>query len=197
MSLIWFIFFYRRNVAVHVHKFFFWLACTYTALTSVSGASPFCAFYAIHLQQKMLSTTVAAIMSQINFLRLLEKLGTSVRYRSPFRTGCATVSVLFFSDSGRLTDYGQLTLTAGFGVGSLSEGSVVYTPSWMGHMSELLYPPSWLVLLTIRPLLRWLTKGRILNSHFWPFFVFVHWTNTKKGHVARLLIALDSRDIYE
>lgn len=47
------------------------------------AASPLCAFYESHLQQRMSYHTVNALRSQSNYLLLLKKLGILIRYPAP------------------------------------------------------------------------------------------------------------------
>lgn len=47
------------------------------------AASPFCAFYARYLQQKVPSTNKSDLITQITSLRLLRKLGSTITYKRP------------------------------------------------------------------------------------------------------------------
>lgn len=64
-----------------------------------SAASPFCGFYASHLQQKAPSTTVRDPTTQINSVKLLQKLRSTITYKPPIDAREYTLSVLVFADA--------------------------------------------------------------------------------------------------
>ena len=72
------------------------------------AASPFCTFYASTLQQKLPSASVHDLISQINNIRVLKKLGSAVTFKRPKDEKQYRLSVLIFSDASRSTDHGQL-----------------------------------------------------------------------------------------
>lgn len=148
------------------------------------AASPFCAFYASHLQQKMPKATVEAIMSQIRYLRLLKQLGTCIVFPSPPRRGSFTVSVLVFSDAGRTVDHGQLSYVAGLLLGPMSEGSLFYTMSWMSHKSKR--PVKSIGAAEVLAAAEAIDEGKTLKSAM----------SILLRMPIRLLIALDSRDLF-
>lgn len=84
----------------------------------------------------MPNATVAGLRSQINYIRLLKQLGTSVPFPVPPHRGSSTVSILVFSDAGRMSDHEQLSFFACLLVRFLSEGSLFYTLSWISHKSK-------------------------------------------------------------
>ncbi len=87
--------------------------------------SLFCALYSGWLQQKAPTSTVQDIISQINCVKQLKKLGTSIAYLRP-ENGFYNVSVLIFADDSHLSDHGQLAFLflSGLLFGDFASGSV-------------------------------------------------------------------------
>ncbi len=95
----------------------------------------FCAFYASWLQQKAPNPTVQDLITQINALRLLKKLGTTVYYKRP-PSGNYKISLVVFADASRKTNHGQLYFISGLLFGDLASGSTIHVLSWSSRKSR-------------------------------------------------------------
>lgn len=84
------------------------------------AAYPFCNCYGSHLQQKMPNGTVYAIRTQINYVRILKPLVTSILFPVPPRSWIYPVSVLVSSDAEITTQYLLLFSFAALLIGPLS-----------------------------------------------------------------------------
>lgn len=100
------------------------------------AASPFCAFYASYLQQKAPKPKVEDLILQINSVKLLKKLGSTIRYVNNEKNNNHGFSIIVFSDASRLIDHGQLAFICGLLIGDLKSGSVFHTISWSSHKSK-------------------------------------------------------------
>ena len=100
------------------------------------AASTFCAFYASYLQQEVPDKKFSDLISQINALRLLKKLGTAFHYKRPNDKKEHSISVVVFADASRLVDYGQLAFVAGLLFGNFDSGSIFHTLAWSSHKSK-------------------------------------------------------------
>lgn len=99
------------------------------------SASPFCAFYSIHLQQLLPDARVAVFITQKYALRAVKKLGTNISFPRLMKgLHCLTVAV--FADAGRITNQGLLAYITGLLIGPLSINSTYHTLSWMSHKSK-------------------------------------------------------------
>jgi len=114
---------------------------SYRSLNSSLGwigvaISPFCAHAASYLQQKGPTPTVGDLITQINMLRSLKKLGTTVTFNRPSMKGSYAISLVVFADASRKQDHGQLGMLSGLLFGELSEGSTVHVLSWSSRKSK-------------------------------------------------------------
>ncbi len=73
---------------------------------------------------------------QINMLRLLKKLGSTIQYKRPNDNNEYNISILVFSDASRSSDYGQLGFIAGLLIGDFKCGSVFHPLHWASHKSK-------------------------------------------------------------
>ena len=153
--------------------------CTLGGITS-----PFCAFYASHLQQKVPSTKVSDLVTQINSLRLLQKLGSTITYKRPSK-GKYSCSVLVFADASRTIDHGQLGYVAGLLIGEFQEGSVWHTLSWSSHKSKR--PVKSIGAAEILAAGEAIDEGKVLVNAY----------RVLLGMDIDLMISLDSKDLFE
>ena len=147
------------------------------------AASPFCAFYASFLQQKLPNATVAALVSQANGLKLLKNLGTRISFPRP-SSGTKQVSIVVFADAGRQSDYGQLSYIAGILVSPLVQGSVFYVLSWMSHKSKR--PTKSIGAAEILAASEAIDEGKTLKRAL----------STLLRITVPLIVAVDSKDLY-
>ena len=77
---------------------------------------------------------VIHLIEQINTLKLLKELGSTIRYKRP-DPGGYKLSVLVISDAGRKNDHGQLSFLSGLIFGDLIEGAVFQAILWNFHKS--------------------------------------------------------------
>lgn len=94
----------------------------------------FCSFQASRLQQILPQVTVMELKQAVA-LREHKQKGTTVSNPCP-PSRTHEVSVLVFSDAGRLQDYDQLSYLAGILIGPVAKDSTFYTISWMSHKSK-------------------------------------------------------------
>ena len=97
------------------------------------AASPFCAFYASYLQQKVPGTKVSDLICKLNSLRLLKKLGSTMLYKRPNDKKDYKISILIFADAD---DHGQLGMIAGLPIGDFKAGLVFHTLNWSSQKSK-------------------------------------------------------------
>ena len=100
-----------------------------------TNASIFRAFYSSWLQQKAPSPILENLVAQINSLRLLKKLGTSISYKRP-PSSDYKLTVIVFADASRKNDHGQLCFISGLLFGKLASGSVIHVISWSSEKSR-------------------------------------------------------------
>lgn len=102
-----------------------------------NSASPFCSFATSFLQQRRAKPLVRDLVCQINMLRELKQHGTTVSFIRPTDNSDYQLSILVFSDAGRLkdSDSGQLGFIAGLVVGPIDKHSIFHTLSWNSHKS--------------------------------------------------------------
>ena len=100
------------------------------------SASPFCALYASYLQQKSPTPTIRDMITQINCLRYLKKLGTCISFVTPQVQCEMKLSVVVFADASRSGDHGQLSYLSCLLFGDLQKDSIVHTLSWTSHKSK-------------------------------------------------------------
>jgi len=101
-----------------------------------TAASPLCSFYSSYLQQKAPGTKVCHLVEQINTIRKLKKLGTTISYPRPVDNQDYEMSILVFSDASRTEESGQLGILTGLLVGKM-QNNVIYHPlSWISHKSK-------------------------------------------------------------
>lgn len=102
----------------------------------VLAASPFCAFYASHLQQKLPDATISAPVQQRSRLKQLQVFGTRAKFTRP-SAETLTVNAAIATDDGRQNDYRQLSYLSGILSGPLAEDSTFHTLSWVSHKSRM------------------------------------------------------------
>ncbi len=100
-----------------------------------TNSSLFCALYSSWLQQNAPTPTVQDLISLINYVKQLKKLGTSISYLRP-ENGSYNVSVHFFADASHLSDHGQLAFLSGLFSGNFASGSVLHALSWSSGKSR-------------------------------------------------------------
>ncbi len=100
-----------------------------------ANASLFCALYSSWLQQKAPTPTVHDLISQINYVKQLKKLGTSISYLRP-ENGSYTVSLLIFTYASHPSDHGLLVFLSGLLFGNFASGSVFHVLSWSSRKSR-------------------------------------------------------------
>lgn len=149
-----------------------------------TAASPFCAFYASHLQQKVPNTTVHDLISQINSVRLLKKLGSTIKYKRPLENKSYPLSILVFADASRNEDYGQLGYVAGLLTGDFELGSIFHVLSWSLHKSKR--PLKSIRAAEILAAVEAIEEGKLLASAYKKLL----------GIHIDLIIALDSKDLF-
>lgn len=149
------------------------------------GASPFCAFYGSHLQQRVPSTKVHDLICQINATRLLQKLGSTIKYDRPADDKEYNLSMLVFADASRNVDYGQLGTVAGLLNGPFAVESIFHTLSWSSHKSRR--PVKSIGAAEILAAGEAIDEGKVLANAYKALL----------GINVELLIALDSKDLFE
>lgn len=77
------------------------------------AASPFCAYASSTLQKKVPQLKVKHLVDQVNHIKFLQKLGTTISYRRPVEKGDFELSIVVFSDANRQDSSGQLCFVAG------------------------------------------------------------------------------------
>ena len=101
-----------------------------------SAASPLCSFHASHLQQMTPDTKVSHLIDQVNILKKLKRLGTSISYIRPDVKGEVPVSVLCFSDASKREAHGQVGCISGLLIGDFTKDAVFHPISWISHKSK-------------------------------------------------------------
>ena len=101
-----------------------------------TAASPFCSFYASYMQQKAPELKVSHLIEQVNIVRQLKKLGTTIAYPRPSDNSRYELSVLVFADASRIDDCGQLGVVTGLLIGEMKNNSIYHAISWMSHKAK-------------------------------------------------------------
>jgi len=101
-----------------------------------AAASPFCSFASSYLQQRLPNVKVRDIITQINMLRQLKRLGSVIQYKRPTDSEKYEVSILIFADANRGKESGQLGFVAGLLIGDFKSGSIFHTLSWISQKSK-------------------------------------------------------------
>ena len=166
---------YEKSSYMSVNSSLSWLGIT---------ASPLCAFISSYLQQKLPDLNVDSIISQCKYLRLLKSYGTSIHYPVPPKSGCHNISILVFSDAGRVIDRGQLSFFAGLLIGPFAQDSQFYVLSWSSHKSKR--PVKSVGAAEILAASEAIDEGKVLKQAL----------STLLGIPLRLIIALDSLDLF-
>ena len=78
---------------------------------------------------------VQDLISQINYVKQLKKLGTSISYLRP-ENGSYNVYVLIFADASHPSDHVQLDFLSGLLFGDFASGSVFHVLSWFSRNSR-------------------------------------------------------------
>lgn len=69
-------------------------------------------------------------------MRLLNKLGSKIRYKGHAAGVSQSVSLLVFSDAAKFQSHGLLSFIAGILFGDLKSGSIFHVLSWTSHKSK-------------------------------------------------------------
>lgn len=133
-----------------------------------SGALPICLVRASHPEQKTSNALVSHLTEQLNVLKKLKGLRTSVSQSMTIYKTQSNLRILTFSDASRVTKYGRLRTEYGLPVGPLKEVAIFYPTMWFPHMDKKLlcnFPiaemlaalewnnsQKWLLALTVRKL---------------------------------------------
>ena len=147
-------------------------------------ASPICAFYSSHLQQRTPENNVGNLLLQSAALRKLQKIGTQSCYPKPPHNTPVTVSIVVFADAGKTGDHGQLSFIGGLLLGPLTKGSNFYPLSWSSHKSRR--PVRSIGAAEILAVGEAIDEGKILKS------VVSSIVNAN----VKLLVATDSKDLF-
>ena len=163
---------------------------SYFSLNSSLGwigvaASPFCAHAASYLQQKGANPSVEDLITQINMLRHLKKMSTSVSFKRPVEKGNYGVSLVVFADASRQTDHGQLGCISGLLFGDLDEGSTFHVISWSSRKSRR--PVKSIGAAEILAVGEGIDEGKMLRGAFSKLL----------GIEIDLLVVLDSKDLFD
>lgn len=70
------------------------------------------------------------LITQTIGLRILKRLGSSVKYIRPNHNEMHDVSLVVFEDAGRVGSHGRLVYISGLLIDYISEGSILHTISW-------------------------------------------------------------------
>lgn len=100
------------------------------------SASPLCAFYRSNLQKTLSTATVKILCSQINYLRLLQSFGSTIRFYLCPASGEFNVSIAVFCDAGHVASHVQRSYLAGILIGPSSELTKFNNLSWSSHESN-------------------------------------------------------------
>ena len=103
----------ERSAFMSINASINWLGIT---------ASPICAFYSSHLQQRTPINNVGNLLLQSAVLRKLQKIGTQTCYPMPPSNKPVTVSAVVFADAGKCDDHGQLSFIGVILLGPLKKG---------------------------------------------------------------------------
>ena len=150
-----------------------------------TNASLFCAFYSSYLQQKDPDPLVRDLVTQINTVRLLKKLGSVIQYKRPEDGREFKTSLLVFADASKLPEHGQLCYLAGLLFGRLEKGSTFHALSWASHKSKR--PVKSIASAEILAVGEAIDEGKILAKAYEELI----------GVQTELWIILDSKDLYE
>lgn len=96
--------------------------------------SPLCAFYSSHLQQKLPQCRVSALVSQVNALKFIKRVGTLSHYSCPNVNMDA--NIVSFADASHSQDASQLCFIIGIIYGEIKDGSMFHLISWASHKSR-------------------------------------------------------------
>jgi len=128
-----------------------------------TAASPLCSFYSSYLQQKAPGTKVCHLVEQINTIRKLKKLGTTISYPRPVDNQDYDMSILVFSDASRTEESGQLGILTGLLVGKCK--TMLSTTRYPGSPISPSALSKVCLLLKYWLLRKALTKERSLPKH--------------------------------
>ena len=147
-------------------------------------ASPICAFYSSHLQQKTPSNNIGNLLLQSAVLRKLQNIGTQSCYPAPPRNQSVPVSAVMFADAGKTEDHGILSYIGGILLGQLKKGSQFYPLSWSSRKSKR--PVKSIGSAEVLAVGEAIDEGKILKSV----------VSTIIGVNVKLLVATDSKDLF-
>lgn len=100
------------------------------------SASLFCSLYSSYLQQRAQSPTVQCLVMQINCIRFLAKLGSSITFTRPGDKNGYQPSFIMFSDACRSKDNGKLVYATRLLICDFKKGSVYQSLSWTSSKSK-------------------------------------------------------------
>ena len=101
-----------------------------------TSPSPLYALYSSYLQQKAPIIKVSNLVEQINIVRNLKKMATTVSYPRLTDDHKYDLGVLLFADASRTNENGQLGVLAGLLVGELKNNAIYHAVSWRSHKSK-------------------------------------------------------------
>lgn len=79
---------------------------------------------------------ISHLVEQINVLKKLQKLGTTINYPRPIDKKDYNLIVLEFADASKPNSYGQIGVIFGLMVGDLAQNAIYHTISWISHKSR-------------------------------------------------------------
>lgn len=96
--------------------------------------SPLCAFYSSHLQQKLPSCRVKALVTQINVLPDLKRFGTVTHYPCPKVDD--DIRIIAFADASHSPEGSQICYMIGTVFGEVETNSIFHILAWASHKSR-------------------------------------------------------------
>ena len=149
------------------------------------AVSPFCSFYSSYLQQKLPSPIVSDLISQINILKHLQKLGTTIKYIRPTEKKDYEVSILVFSDASRKQDDSKLAYVCGILIGEFQVNSTWHILSWSSRKSGK--PVKSIATAEIIAASEAIDEGKVIKNAI-QFLLNME---------IKLILAVDSNNLYE
>lgn len=147
-------------------------------------ASPLCAFYASHLQQKLPDGHVSNLTLQSSVLKKLKKYGTVCAFPRPPRGVKTQISAIMFADAGRNQDVAQISIIGGILLGPLKKDSPFYALTWASHKSKR--PVRSIGSAEIIAVSEAIDEGKVIKNA----------SSQLLGIDVPLIVATDSKDLY-
>ena len=101
-----------------------------------NAAFPLCSFYASYLQQKAPSLSVKDLIEQLNIVRKLKRLGTTISYNRPNNDKEIELNLVMFCDASKGDKNGQLGIITGLVMGDVEKDKIIHPISWISHKSK-------------------------------------------------------------